>query len=490
MQEEIIKTALLGTEKYQPGFGSIPVLKVLTDKIAETKSDKEDELLKNAAIVFLYEESGQSAIQSNLTVEECPEETNELANDLIATLIRSSLLTKDDILFEYLIHYCIKEGKVLPSVLTPDVLDKALENKKKAEKLLLVCGETGKWLYRLNPKWRVFYIPETDDKDWETGSMQKRKSFLSELRKTNPSEAVAQLEKIFPQENANNRADFLSVMAINLSINDAEFLEGLSTDKSKKVKEEAIDLLKTIQGSRINTLYLDYLKEAIQIQEEKSLLGGKSKVLQFDKKKIPSDEIFNSGIEKVSSEKGMEDHIFWIAQMICFIQPAILAQGLGTNEEELIRLFLENKKIKLLLPYLCKTATSFQTKSWAKFILEQTKTAEITLLQILSAEERIPYYDRFVDQWIAVLVGNLLDDDYTIIPEDLFMKIFTKLKNTPYQINQPAYRRLALQTPVKLLEFLQTHAQKTDGNYQNIYFASQIAEMVRIIETRKNIHIN
>lgn len=488
MQEEIIKTAILGTEKYQMQFGANPALQEIATQITDSQIDKEDAFLKNAAVVFLYEECGQTAFESKAALLDCPEESKPLLTNPALAYFKTALDTKDDILLNYLIRHCEQKNQIIPAVLIPKMLNKALENKKKAAKFIVVCGETGRWLCQLNPKWQIFFVPETEIEDWETGDLASRKSFLMELRKQNPAEVIAHLERIFPQENANDRAEFLEILRINPSLDDAPFLQNLAKDKSKKVKETASDLLKSLQGSEINLIFLDYLTKAIIIKEQKGLLTGKKKVLEFDKDLTPTEEVFKSGIQKISSEKGTDDYIYWIAQMLCFVKPTILAEKLGSNEDELIQLFLDNKAFKNLQFFLGNVALTFQSQSWAKAILEKGKDANIDLLQILDAPERMPYYNRFVEQSILVLLDNLLEQEDILIPEGLFFKIFDKLKKSPYQITEPVYRRLALHIPPILSDYLQKQiGNEAETNYQMKYFSNQVIEMIRLLEIRKSM---
>jgi hypothetical protein len=459
----------------------------ISAKIAFAQTGKEDALLKHAAVTFLYEECGQLPAIIDGEIEPCAEEVKQTVHSEANSQMHTARITNDEVLFDYILNRINNNNKVVGAEVVPLLLNRALADRKMAAPLLSACGETGKWLCKLNKNWQILLASDAENTDWETGSPEGRKEYFKQIREQNPSEALQLLQQIFEQENANVRAEFISLLFINLSLNDELFLEETLKDKSKKVKEHAQNLLRLLQGSAINSLYLNYLAEAFTIREERVMIISKKRVLQINNV-APTEEIFKSGIDKVSSEKGVEDHIYWIAQMLSFVSTKLLAQKLNTGEDEFLKLLLDQKQAKTLLPYLTSNAINLENKALALKLLQQENVSDLKLLLLLESHERTAFYEKFIESHIREVVEMLQDEDYTMIDKKLAQQIIKKLSADPYQITQAMYARMALQLPAEITKLLQDFANEETADYQRRFFAGQAANMLRYIELRDTLH--
>lgn len=484
--DEILKAALLGTAKYMPSPS--PLLQETGAKIAEQQTDPEDRFLKLAITTLLYEEAGKNPLTVENTLPACPSEALPVATEKLCGYIYTALLAKDDTLFEYLIHIVHKQNQVLTSELVPLVLNKALEHKKSAHALIKTCGETGRWLCRLNENWRIFFEESEEDNTWETGNFESRKIFLKNIRRTDPAKAIELLKQALPAENAANRLALLEQLDTHLSLSDEPLLQSLLKDKSQKVKETALRFLRKIQGSFLNESYLAYILAVVSIQEERHLLITKKKVLIIKKDVLPDEDLLKTGIDKVSSDKGVPDHIYIIGQMLQYIDPTILAQHLAVTEPDLIQLFLRHPESKHLLSFLAVSASVFKNKSWAFALLNRPEVNNINLLDALPEAERVPFYEQFIDRNLQQLLTYLLDEDYTLLPLALSGSLLLHLSKNPYLITQPVYQRLALHLPTQVLPQLKRYAEDTNDEYQRRYFKTQTFEMMRLIDIKNNLH--
>lgn len=487
MQEEIIKTALLGTDKYQLRLSE--ELENWDKTFSSNNADKEGSFLKNAAVSFLYEECGKIPLILTAEPDVCPAEVSSKLNSETNSQLKAALIAKDEVLFDYLINRCNFFEKVVSPDLAPLLLNKALEQKRKAKELVKVCGETGKWLCGLNKNWNNLLSETIVEVDWELGSLDSRLTYFMQLRNTEPTKALILLDGTFEQENANTRAEFLSLFTINLSAADIPFLEKAQKDKSKKVKEMAMQFLQRIPGSSINQIYFNYLSTVLSIKEERIMLISKKKILQINQSVTPSEELFLLGIEKISSEKGAEDHVFWVAQMLQFVPIAALASQLQVKTEELIKLFLEHKQFKTLGQFLIKSAINFEDKLVAVIILDSYTSSDVALVKLLDVADRVSYYEQFVSENLLAVLDALLTEDYSILPMTLAEKIIKKLSSEPYKITQPTYQRLGLQLPSALSTLLDGYANDIGEDYQKRYFNNQAANMLHYIELRNTLHI-
>ncbi|MGX5856159.1 DUF5691 domain-containing protein [Dyadobacter jiangsuensis] len=486
MNTEILKAALLGTDRHMPEIpkGAPEVYA----KIHALPTSKEDRFLKMAFVSLLYEEAGAKPLVIDSHLPECPPEPQAVVTGQLAGWVQSALADQNDVLLAFLIFRILQRNEVIQPQLVTAMLDKALEKKYDKQKLLSICGTTGQWLCNLNPRWRVLRDgTEEDENVWETGSMENRKAFLSALRRTDPSAATTLLENTLPQENANNRLAFLQLLHDGLSLADEPFLQKLVTDKSQKVKETAIGMLRQIQGSAINRHHLDCLLSMLQVREERHLLITKKKKVVIAGDVTPDESIFKTGIEKISTEKGVQDHVFIAGQLLSAIGPALLSSRLNITDQELIILFLEHPAAKALLPFLTSAAVQFKCKSWALALLHRGDARDIRLLNALAPSERLPFYLQFLNGNAANLFAYLLDDTYALLPERLAEQLLDHLSKFPYHITQVTYQRLALQLPVGIMPILKKYADDPRQDYQLRYFKNQASEMMRMVELRKNM---
>ena len=480
--QEILKTALLGTDKYMPNL-------IANHARLETSitGDKEIDFLRQTNMVLLMEEAGQIISQAETEMTNCAEETKNRVNLKKANLLGVFIKTNDEILFNYFIWYCIKSNQIIPPELAPTILNKAIQQVKISKPLLDVCGETGKWLCSLNKNWHVLLENNQDDQDWELGSLQTRKHYLSELRKTNPVETLEQLAKLIAKENANNRLELLSCLQINLSLQDEEFLQSLEKDKSQKVKDFATQLLLQIKDSSINKKTIQTLCQFFSIKEERHLLISKKKVLVFDSNFQPDEFFFQLGIEKVSSIKGVKDAEYWTFQLFSLIHPAQICDELKISQDEMLQLLIKSSAFKNLYHYIIKGIITFNMEVWAKELIENTENPSIELLNIINETSRKKYYHYYYNSNPIDLVLFLMDENYSELELDFAYQILQILQNNPYQNYANFYQKLALYLPNSILPKLNSYLEIENEEYQFKYFKNQIQEIIRIIETKQII---
>ena len=483
--EEIIKVALLGTEKYQSQLQD--ELADIGSKIEQADSDREAIFLKQATTTLLYEEAGQIPITIEEELPTCPEENKPTISAKNAQVLKTILATKDYVLFDYFIYQCQNQGLIVLPSLIPQLLEKAHTSYEQQSAALAICGEAGKWLCQLNPQWKKLLNKDTSVIDWETGSFEARKQHILNLRKTSPTVAIKLLEDAFPQESANNRYEFVLLLKHGLSIEDQDFLQKLiANDRSKKVKSLAQEYIKQIPESVINQIYLEYLAEALIIEQDKKLFKKKTN-LAFNEQISPSDEIFDSGIDKVSSMRKVKDHEYWISQMLAVVHPESLAEKLKIDAQELLKLLLAHKKMELLFPSLVKAACIHKHQDWAKELATHGLGNDIDLLDVIPEEERTTFYPSFVEHHLSKLLYYLLQKGYPEIERKLASNILYTLKVKPYQLQQPDYQRLALLFPQNISDTLKQLSEEESKDYQHKYFIGQLMEIRRIMEVKHQL---
>ncbi len=486
--DEILKSALLGTDKYIAA--PIPDLAEIADKIKTTQSDKEDGFLRYAATAILFETCGREPMKLEANVSACPVGTLALFPSNAADWLKTAVASEDAVLLPYLIFQCNRRNERLPNQIVPLLMNQALKKPAQAASIVQACGESGKWLISLDTQWAPLMDAKIAESNWETGTHNDRMQFLRELRAKDPSAAIPLLTEAFPQENANNRVEFLELLENGLSDADVTFLEMQSTDKSKKVKELALDLLKLIPGSSINRMYEDHISRALSVKEQRVMLFAKKKVLHLDKNVEPSEALFGTGISKVSSIKGVEDHHHWLHKVLAFVHPDALLRHLQLSLDEFLDIVQKDEVAWAYHNGLHEAALHFKHVAVAKALMTRGIKQDYATLSLIPVAERGPFYSKVLENNLVQVLEDLFDDQYGLITRDLGLLLMQALAANPYQINQPMYRRLALHLPNSLNALLKEYALAgADVASPLRYFSAQVQEMIRLLEIRESLKL-
>ncbi|HYF04160.1 MAG TPA: DUF5691 domain-containing protein [Patescibacteria group bacterium] len=485
MTEEIVKTAILGTDKYLPT--ALSEIEQIWLAISAQQSDREDTFLKGAAAAFLYEEAARSGLQIKGEIAPCPFVSRSFISAQISNQIEIALETKNDVILFYLLYQCKIRDLIVENHLIPDLLNKAVTQKKRSGLISDVCVETGVWLCSLNPDWQNIQLPVYDESAWETGAFEQRKEYLISLRNTQPQAALKLLKESIHQDNAAARAEFISLLDNNLTLQDEAFLEEQLSDKSQKVRAVALHLLKKLPGSRLNSLFLKTLTDNSYVKEERSLLLLKKQVLFFKESLTPDPQIFKAGVEKVSNQKGVDDAPYWIAQILEYVAPTAYASALGISETELFKVLAEHQYNDIFLPYLVRSAVHLKNKTWAKLLLETSKVYEIPLLQLLDTGEQESFYKKFLAHDFSALFNYLINEEYNPISADIAMNMIEHLRSEPYLLNSNQYQLLSLHLPDGMDTILEQFHDKPVTEYKLQFFKTNMAEMIRVFNFKNSL---
>ena len=139
--------------------------------------------------------------------------------------------------------------KVVSPKYLPELLTLGKKQNHLHKDILAVLGKRGIWLAAQNPEWN--YAVGDTDKIWKNGSLEARIKLLKELRQSQPEKARSQLQNIWSQERAPERASLLEVLEVGLSVDDEPFLEVALVDKSKQVRDVATRSLAQIPESKL-----------------------------------------------------------------------------------------------------------------------------------------------------------------------------------------------------------------------------------------------
>jgi hypothetical protein len=249
--ETLVASALVGIDRQSP---TIDITHPALIDYAEALPSQSmtHQILGAAGLISSYQLVGQSVVAtSRLSPEPARAEqltccSSQTAQYLITILQENRY---GDILPE-LLQLLANNHQTVPPDFLPLLLDAGKKDKKIRPLILPILGNLGQWLVRQNPQWEYGAGAAITDADlvniqeaWATGSRSERSAALSQWRELQSVESRQALAATWKQEKADDRATWLEILQIGLSLADAEFLEVALVDQSEPVRRQAIHLL-------------------------------------------------------------------------------------------------------------------------------------------------------------------------------------------------------------------------------------------------------
>ncbi len=397
--DNIINVAMIGTDKKTLGAEELSADLAGAGSIVNgnTAIDKEDKFLQLAALAFNYRQCGimpfyKEGVELPLAPAEeknyCSAEANHILTDTLAEDNYS--------LLRLWLQGCIDNQQVLTADLVPALLAAGLQQKKLQPLIAAACGRRGEWLARFNDSWN-YSSGQSEEQAWQTGTPEQRKVLLKQLRVSNPAKAREWLQQTWTEEDANTKTGFLELLETGISEEDIHFLENLAGEKSKKVKDEALRLLKRIPTSSIVEKYQTILRQAVTLKKEKALLGMVNKTTFQFSLPVIDESIYKSGIEKLSSKKEISDEEHILSQLIEAVPPSFWENHLSDSPEQIINLFQKSPVGKKMIPALVTAINRFRDERWAIFFMQHSEVFYIDIIPLLPVKQQEYYSNKFFD---------------------------------------------------------------------------------------------
>jgi hypothetical protein len=137
-------------------------------------------------------------------------------------------------------------GHRLPASLLPQALELGRRSLALRPLLVPVLGERGLWLAAQREEWRYAAgvgATETDEARWTDGTIEQRRAFIADGRRSDPAAARERLAATLPELPAKERVELVSELATCLGSDDEPLLDSLRNDRSKEVRQVALGLL-------------------------------------------------------------------------------------------------------------------------------------------------------------------------------------------------------------------------------------------------------
>lgn len=397
---EIIHTALLGTDKQQVGGVGLPAGLAETAELLASRqdADNEERFLQLAAVAFNYRQSGRAILHKEgiAPAGALPEERHYCSALALPTL--RDILGEDNMpLLAFWLRHCADACQLVTPEWIPVLMNRAVNHVAIQADVRTVCGRRGEWLMRINPSWS-FVADATDDELWQTGTAEQRRNCLRNWRRTDPGKAREMLAQGWAQENANSKADLLKQLHPVVG-EDGTWLESLLDEKSQKVKDEVLRMLKRLPGSSVIGLYWKVVRQAVTLKKEKTLLGMMSRnSLQVQPPTLVEDAIFKTGIEKLSSEKAIKDDEFILIQLMEYIPPAYWEEHFGVGPDEIVGHFQKEAAHKKFVPALVRALVRFRDARWAIAFMQHSVVFYIDIIPLLPLQQQEYYSLKFFDK--------------------------------------------------------------------------------------------
>lgn len=485
----IVDKSLLGSAKMPLQPGDLPPM-LLGRAILPSAMDTEESFLKLTSLAYQYRQSGAMALDMS-TIASTTSESEEFPfASLQSTAIARSILAEE--LFALLglwLHRMEAKQVVAEPELIPELLDIAAAKKEFRKQITKICGKRGEWLSQLNPTWNFYTTAPDTETLWQTGKPEERRELLRELRLKQDDKARTLVQSTWSEEGANEKAAFLELFKINLSATDLEWLESLK-EKAQKVNALILELLKSIPDSTIVQTYWGSIQNAVQIKTDKALLGMISKTyIDIEETVSVPETIFKTGIESLSSNKGITDQQHILYQLMASVPPSYWNTHLNETPANLIELMQKNKKSAFYLTALASAAIRFNDQRWISDLLthadaNQIVTMTVPLVQALPPGSREPFVLRFFTRKPHEFIAMMLEQEQEwSLPMARTILTFTALEVFTY--NRTFYKPAVVLIPVQLLNELDSFTPADEQ--KKPYWRTQSDELSRLLDLKKQI---
>ncbi len=485
-KNSIINTALLGTGKKQLEVMELPyVLHADFESLQLQDEDTETKFIKAAALAIHFYRAGTQPVKMELIPDRCVPENIGYCSSNAQSILKELLADKYNTLIWFWCIQCNNHKQIVQPDILPAFLDWGQTTKNWSRDLLVsVIGHRGIWLSKYNPQWK-FVEAEKDLSEWDTASLTQRIGYLKKLRIESPALALEKIQSIWKEENAAGRTELLATVAVNVSVSDEAFLISVLNDKSKGVKDNALVLLKRIPDSSIINNYAAILSKSILLKNSK-LLGLISKTNIEVKLNLDTEEIFNTGIEKLSSNKNINDDDHILAQLIAEVAPWFWTKHFELEMKEVVKLFAKRDELNKFKRAFCNSIIKFADAAWAKEVLTQFEDSDVGLLKILPAAERQLFAAKFAGQYIEEVITALRTDDIVEWQLSLAQNLITETAQNPHRFNKVFYESISVYLPATLIPKL-SQIQVSDEWRKNIWgnLSIEIEKLITIKESIK-----
>lgn len=452
--EEVVNTAIIGTEKKGIDKSLFPIdLLSEIEKSEQLSTEKEVQFLNAAAIISNYKRAGFVSVSMEVpNIDECPEEDKPYSSAQ-ATGALQAVIDEDNLaLLMYWLDKCIEKNTVVTPQYIPILFQKAEKNVALRELVIASCGKRGGWLMQFNPEWS-FQEESTPQIIFEHGRMEERKIALKKWRIYSPVQAREALENTWDKEQSSTKVELLGALEVNLTEKDEPFLKKCFNEKSQKVKDVALRLLKQLPSSFIIKEVWEYIQPLISYKKTSSILGFLTKEsitinLSFE---IPQ-HFKTYGISNLDANKLFTEKEFTLDQLIGLIPLSNWENHFQLSAEDILALFDKNEETQKFISSFAKAANTFKNIMWAKTLYIKYNKLCIEAIHGFEKEMQeeilLSEIENFKD------IYSTLSDNKSEWSISLSTRLIEKTAQEPFVYNKAFYKNIIHHFPVSLIEKL------------------------------------
>jgi hypothetical protein len=155
MLSEIVKIAMLGTERSFPAKENLPTfLHEQYDRIFQSENNKEDKYLKISALFFQIHQTSAKANVFLEKINTAPDEQKKYISEKVNTMFRSYLKKDNKIMLIFSMKMFEKVEKIVHPIVVPHLLDMVYGKIEWRNTVANVCGNRANWLVEFNTRWK------------------------------------------------------------------------------------------------------------------------------------------------------------------------------------------------------------------------------------------------------------------------------------------------------------------------------------------------
>ena len=406
---ELVTTALLGTERRQVALPTDGSFNSLFAPLA--MAEAEQALLSAAALLSQYRRAGRTAVPTDAPLP-APAPADALTNASAQSRYHLTQMLNGqhrELLSEWLNLAQVAQVAAPPPHLAA-LLD--LGNTQPALRGLIapVLGTRGRWLAEHNPDWQyalqaitsVTALSEAELLDqWEIADRASRMALLRTTRHHMPARARTLLLATWAQEKADDRANFLEVLAHGLSMDDEPLLEATLDDRHKDVRRAAAGLLMRLPESR--------LAQRLRVRAH-SYLVLRKRVMRAPIIEVTLPAGFDSAMQRDGIEQKQQgafgEKASWLYQIVSAVPPAEWSAHWRSEPAALLAAAAQREWKDLLLSAWLAATIRHRDADWAEALLLPgllPVTAEVeNLIHVLPVTRRERYLTQLMREQAAL----------------------------------------------------------------------------------------
>jgi|GEM_PF-2718592 hypothetical protein len=493
MEEEIVKAALLGTERYMPELGLS--FSNIMQKISDDFEEKEDIFLKQTALYYSLRDccvlpikiEGLTIFDSDSVVEN---------NPTLEGMLQKAILTQNNNLLNYCLYVVEKQNYSIPNYILPDMLNKCQDIKRRRI-ILRHGGSVAKTIASLMS---IESVVTQENINPEEGTLQEILDWISVIRKNDPTKIwqinslqadaenlskntnQSKFERIFENEKVDNRLKLLKCLRDGLSKTDEPYLLKLLKTKSPQIKDEISRLLIHIEDTKIHNDYISLLKKMFVVTDKKKLMGLiREKSVQRNPDFVFDAHWKNYGFEELSPLKEVSDLDFQTIQVITRVPLPLIAKTLGISEEMFFEDFYVNQKNEKFHAAFIDNALNFDDIELLKRIIILTNNVE--LIARLPFNDALIMFENFYKgkqnrKVTITILGWIFQQEFFELSDKIGRLILEDLRDMEYEVYGNQYYLLGLYLPFNVSEMIQSMNRNSNDNsfFKNNHLIMQAIE--------------